>query len=97
MGARRGAYRVLAGRPEERRQLGISTHRWKNNFKTDLQYVRWSHGLDCSGSSHVFKNVSKSLKKARHAMWYVNENESRNAKFVQNNIATKGMSIMIPD
>jgi len=31
MGARRGAYRVLVGRSEGRRPLGISKHRWKDN------------------------------------------------------------------
>jgi hypothetical protein len=35
--------------------------------------------------------VSKSLKKARHGMQFGNENEKRNAQFVHNNIAAKGM------
>jgi len=45
MGARRGAYRVLAGRSEGRSPLQISKHRWKDNIKMDLQYERWG-GID---------------------------------------------------
>jgi len=45
MAATRDAYRVLAGRSEGRRPLGISRYRWKDNIKMDLQYVRWG-GMD---------------------------------------------------
>jgi len=45
MGARRGAYRILGGRSEGRRPLGIYRYRWKDNIKMDLQYVRWG-GMD---------------------------------------------------
>jgi hypothetical protein len=48
MGEGRGAYRVLVGRPKERRSLGRPRHRWEDNIKTDLQ-VGWGggwHGLD---------------------------------------------------
>jgi hypothetical protein len=45
MRATRGAYRVLAGRPEGRRPLGISRYRWKDNIKMDLKCVRWG-GMD---------------------------------------------------
>jgi hypothetical protein len=34
---RRGAYRILVGRPEGKRPLGRPKHTWKNNFKMDLQ------------------------------------------------------------
>ena len=37
MGDRRGAYLVLAGRPEGKRALGITRRRWENNIKIDLQ------------------------------------------------------------
>ena len=30
-------YRVLVGKPEGRRQLGIPRHRWEDNIKMDLQ------------------------------------------------------------
>jgi hypothetical protein len=34
---RRGAYRVLFGKPEGRTPLGRRKCRWKNNLKTDLE------------------------------------------------------------
>jgi len=37
MGARRGLYRVLVGKPEGKRPLGRPRHRWKDNIKMDLQ------------------------------------------------------------
>jgi hypothetical protein len=39
MEEKRGAYRILMGRPEERRPLGRPRHRWEDNIKTDLQEV----------------------------------------------------------
>jgi hypothetical protein len=39
MGERRGAYRVLVGKPEGKRPLGKPTHRWEDNIKVDLQEV----------------------------------------------------------
>jgi hypothetical protein len=39
MGERRGAYRVLVGKPEGRRPLGRSRRRWEANIKTDLLEV----------------------------------------------------------
>jgi hypothetical protein len=41
MGERRGAYRVLMGKPEERRPLGRSRRRWEDNIKMDLREVGW--------------------------------------------------------
>jgi hypothetical protein len=41
MGERKGAYRILVGRPEGRRPLGRSRHRWEDNIKKDLQEVGW--------------------------------------------------------
>jgi hypothetical protein len=40
-GERRGVYRVLAGKPEGKRPLGIPMHRWEVNIKMDLQEVVW--------------------------------------------------------
>jgi len=37
MGERRGVYRVLVGKPEGKRPLGRSRHRWEDNIKIDLQ------------------------------------------------------------
>jgi hypothetical protein len=32
-----GLYRVLVGKPEGRRPLGIPRHRWEDNIKMDLR------------------------------------------------------------
>jgi hypothetical protein len=44
MGEKRGAYRILMGRPEGWRPLGRPRHRW-DNIKMDLQDVGWV-GMD---------------------------------------------------
>jgi hypothetical protein len=36
MGDRRGEYRILVGRPEGRRPLGIPRSRWENHVKMDV-------------------------------------------------------------
>ena len=46
MGEERGAYRVLVGKPEEKRPLGRPRRRWVDNIWMDLQevgcgYVEW--------------------------------------------------------
>ena len=37
MGERRGAYRVMVGKPEGRRPLGRHRRRWEDNVKVDLR------------------------------------------------------------
>jgi hypothetical protein len=39
MGERRGIYRDLVGKPEGKRPLGRTRHRWEDNIKMDLQEV----------------------------------------------------------
>ena len=39
MGEGRGMYRVLVGKPEEKRPLGRPRHRWEDDIKMDLQEV----------------------------------------------------------
>jgi hypothetical protein len=39
MGERRGVYRVLVGKPEEKGPLGRPRHRWEDNIKMDLKEV----------------------------------------------------------
>jgi hypothetical protein len=39
MGERRGAYRVLMGKPEGRRPLGRPRRRWEDNITMDLREV----------------------------------------------------------
>jgi len=46
---RKGAYRVLVGKPEGKRPLGRPRHR-REDIILDLQEVGWGHGLDLSGS-----------------------------------------------
>jgi hypothetical protein len=41
MGERRGAYRVLVGKPEGGRLLGRPRRRWEDNIKKDLQEAGW--------------------------------------------------------
>ena len=45
-GERRGAYKILLGKPERKRPLGRSRRRWEDNINTDLQEVGWGQGLD---------------------------------------------------
>ena len=49
MGERRGAYRVLVGKPERRRPFARPRRRWEDNIKMDLREVRGEHGLDRCG------------------------------------------------
>ena len=50
MGERRGVYRVLLGKPEEKRNPGRPRPRWEDNIKMDLQEVGcWGDGLDRAG------------------------------------------------
>jgi hypothetical protein len=41
MWERRGAYRVLVGKPEGTRPLERLRRRWEDNIKMDLQEVGW--------------------------------------------------------
>jgi hypothetical protein len=40
MGEERGLHRVLVGKPEGKRPLGKSRHRWEDNIKMDSHEVR---------------------------------------------------------
>jgi hypothetical protein len=40
MGDRRGAYRVLVGKPKGKRPLGRPRHRWEDNIRISLQ--KWN-------------------------------------------------------
>jgi hypothetical protein len=41
MGAKGNAYRLLVGKPEGKRPLGRSRHRWVDNIKMHLGEVGW--------------------------------------------------------
>ena len=45
-GERRGAYRVLVGKPERNGTLGRPRHRWEDNIRMDLKKVGWRRGMD---------------------------------------------------
>jgi len=45
MGNRRGAYRVLVGRPQGMNPLGTPRFRRENNIKIEFQGVEW-RGMD---------------------------------------------------
>jgi hypothetical protein len=44
MGEGRGVPRILVRKPEGKRPLGSSRHRWENNIKMDLQEVGGGFG-----------------------------------------------------
>jgi hypothetical protein len=46
MGKGRGVHRVLVGKPEGKRPLGIPRRRWKDNIKMDLQEVGGAQDRD---------------------------------------------------
>jgi hypothetical protein len=48
MGKRRGVYRIVLGKPEDKRPLGRPSNRWEYNIKRDLQEVG-CEGMDWIG------------------------------------------------
>jgi hypothetical protein len=44
MGEDRGVHRVLVGKPEGKRPLGIPRRRWEDNIKIDVQEVGEGRG-----------------------------------------------------
>jgi hypothetical protein len=45
IGAKRNAYRILAGNPEGKRPLGGPRRRWEDNIRLDLREIGWG-GMD---------------------------------------------------
>jgi hypothetical protein len=45
MGEKRNAYRIMVGKPEEKRLLGRPRHMCVDNIKIDLSEIRWT-GMD---------------------------------------------------
>jgi hypothetical protein len=45
MGEMRNSYRILVGKPEEKRSLARPIRRWVDNIKIDLREVGWD-GMD---------------------------------------------------
>jgi hypothetical protein len=44
IGDSRGAYRILVGKPEGRKPLGLHRRRWEDNIKMYLREVEWGWG-----------------------------------------------------
>jgi hypothetical protein len=44
-GKKRNAYRILVGKPEEKRPIGRPRRRWVDNIKIDLREIGWD-GMD---------------------------------------------------
>jgi hypothetical protein len=45
MGETKNAYRIMVGKPEEKRPLGRQRRRWVHNIKIDLKEIEWD-GMD---------------------------------------------------
>jgi hypothetical protein len=45
MGAKRNAYKILVGKPEEKKPVGNPRHSWVDNVKMDLREIGWD-GMD---------------------------------------------------
>jgi hypothetical protein len=41
MGEKRNAYRILVGKPEEKKPLGIPRRRWEDSIKMELRAIGW--------------------------------------------------------
>jgi hypothetical protein len=60
LGERRGAYRVLVGKPETKRRFVRPRRRWEENIKMDLQEVgcgRWTASIWLrigTGGGHLY-------------------------------------------
>jgi hypothetical protein len=44
-GEKRNAYRILVGKPEGKRPLGLTRRRWVDNIKINLRVIGWD-GVD---------------------------------------------------
>jgi hypothetical protein len=63
MGEKRGVYRVLVGKPEEKRPLGRPSHRWDDNIQMDLQEV------GCGGMDWIKLVQDSALANAVMNLW----------------------------
>jgi hypothetical protein len=61
MGEGRVVYRVLLGKPEERRQLGRPRCEWEDNIKMDLKGMDWIELAQNKGSWRALVNAVMNL------------------------------------
>jgi len=45
VGEMRNMYKILVGKPERKRLLGSSRHRWEDNIRINLTEIKWE-GVD---------------------------------------------------
>jgi hypothetical protein len=50
MGEGRNVYKILVGKPEEKRSLGRRRHRCVNGIKMDISEIGWGGGMNSAGS-----------------------------------------------
>jgi hypothetical protein len=66
IGEKRGAYNILVGKSEGRRQLGKPRHRWKDNIRMDLQEMgcgmHWSELAQDRDRWHDLVNVVMNIR-----------------------------------
>jgi hypothetical protein len=43
-------YKMLVGKPEEKRPFERPRHKWEDNIKTTAKTMMWRNGLDSTGS-----------------------------------------------
>jgi hypothetical protein len=72
MGEVRSAYNILVGRPEGRRPLGRTRHRWEDNIKMDLREigfgdVDWIHLAQDRDRRWALVNMVMSLRVPQNA------------------------------
>jgi hypothetical protein len=56
---RKGAYKILVEKPERRRPLGRTRHRWEDNIKVDLKQVVWgaSRWMDLAEDTDSWRSL----------------------------------------
>jgi hypothetical protein len=69
MGEGRGVYRVLVGRPENKRPLGRPRRRWEDNIKLDLREIgidgaNWTQLAEVRVRWRAFVNTVMNLRVA---------------------------------
>jgi hypothetical protein len=52
MGKKRDAYKILVGKPEQKRLLGSPRRRCVDNIKMDLREIEWG-GMNCINLTEV--------------------------------------------
>jgi hypothetical protein len=65
MGEMRNTYKILVGKPEEKRSLGRPSRRWQDNIKVDLGEIGLESGLDLAEDTDRWGTVVKTVVKLR--------------------------------